>query len=59
MKFRRKIQRVFSYEFENSRYNVEEKIRFIQTQVEFALNKELKYKMLGYLRNRIEKDYLL
>jgi UTP--glucose-1-phosphate uridylyltransferase len=34
------IQRVFAYEFEGSRYDVGEKLGFVQTTLEFALQKE-------------------
>jgi UTP--glucose-1-phosphate uridylyltransferase len=34
------IQRVFAYEFEGNRYDVGEKLGFVQTTLEFALQKE-------------------
>lgn len=43
------IQRVFAYEFEGKRYDVGEKLGFIQTTIEFALqNEELKEKLFEY-----------
>lgn len=45
------IQRVFAYEFEGKRYDVGEKLGFIQTTIEFALqNEELKEKLFEYFK---------
>jgi UTP--glucose-1-phosphate uridylyltransferase len=50
------IQSVFAYDFEGTRYDVGEKIGFIMTQVEFALQREdLRENVLKYLENVIEK----
>ncbi|NAW45036.1 UTP--glucose-1-phosphate uridylyltransferase, partial [Salmonella sp. gx-f4] len=35
-----KIQRVFAYKFEGKRYDVGDKLGFIQTPIEMALKKE-------------------
>lgn len=44
------IQRVFAYDFEGIRYDVGEKIGFIKTTVDFALqNKELQEEVMEYL----------
>jgi UTP--glucose-1-phosphate uridylyltransferase len=44
------IQRVFAYEFEGKRYDVGEKIGFIKTTIEFALqNDELRDDLLAFM----------
>jgi UTP--glucose-1-phosphate uridylyltransferase len=44
------IQRVFAYDFEGKRYDVGEKIGFIKTTIEFALQDEnLKRELLEYM----------
>jgi UTP--glucose-1-phosphate uridylyltransferase len=44
------IQRVFAYDFEGKRYDVGEKIGFVKTTIEFALqNQELRSELLAYL----------
>ncbi|KAF0996599.1 UTP--glucose-1-phosphate uridylyltransferase GalU [Geobacillus sp. TFV-3] len=44
------IQRVFAYEFEGKRYDVGEKLGFIETTIEFALqNEELRDDLLSFL----------
>lgn len=54
------IQRVFAYDFEGTRYDVGEKLGFIQTTIEFALqNEELKKELLGYIKGILEKEELL
>jgi UTP--glucose-1-phosphate uridylyltransferase len=51
-----KIQRVFAYEFEGNRYDVGEKIGFIETTIEFALqNKELKDELLKFMKEKINQ----
>jgi len=51
------IQRVFAYDFEGKRYDVGEKLGFIQTTIEFALKDEvLKGKIMNFLENLIEKQ---
>ncbi|SFB04640.1 MULTISPECIES: UTP--glucose-1-phosphate uridylyltransferase GalU [unclassified Bacillus (in: firmicutes)] len=50
------IQRVFAYDFEGKRYDVGEKIGFVKTTVEFALqDNDLKYELLNYLEELLEK----
>ncbi|OLS41104.1 UTP--glucose-1-phosphate uridylyltransferase GalU [Bacillus sp. MRMR6] len=49
------IQRVFAYDFEGKRYDVGEKIGFVKTTVEFALqNDEIKSELLTYLEELLE-----
>lgn len=44
------IQRVFAYEFEGKRYDAGEKIGFIKTTIEFALqNEELRDDLLAFM----------
>jgi UTP--glucose-1-phosphate uridylyltransferase len=44
------IQRVFAYEFEGKRYDVGEKLGFIQTTIEFGLqNEELRDDLLSFM----------
>ncbi len=44
------IQRVFAYEFEGKRYDVGEKLGFIETTIEFALEKEeLREELLKFM----------
>ena len=51
------IQRVFAYDFEGKRYDVGEKLGFIKTTIEFALqNEELKDDLLAYLKNKMMFD---
>jgi UTP--glucose-1-phosphate uridylyltransferase len=46
------IQRVFAYEFEGKRYDVGEKLGFIKTTIEFALQHEdLKDELLSFMEN--------
>lgn len=49
------IQRVFAYNFEGKRYAVGEKIGFVKTNIEFALqNQELRSELLTYLEELME-----
>lgn len=51
------IQRVFAYDFEGQRYDVGEKLGFIQTSVEFALQHEdLRNELLQYLTQVVERE---
>jgi UTP--glucose-1-phosphate uridylyltransferase len=51
------IQRVFAYDFEGKRYDVGEKLGFIKTTIEFALqNKELKQPLLEFLTQTLKKE---
>ncbi|MGZ9818827.1 UTP--glucose-1-phosphate uridylyltransferase GalU [Peribacillus simplex] len=51
------IQRVFAYDFEGKRFDVGEKLGFIQTTIEFALNDiTLKGDVLEFIENLLEKQ---
>ncbi|KZM52252.1 UTP--glucose-1-phosphate uridylyltransferase [Geobacillus stearothermophilus] len=51
------IQRVFAYEFEGKRYDVGEKLGFIETTIEFALqNEELRADLLAFLEQIVAKE---
>lgn len=53
------IQRVFAYEFDGKRYDVGEKLGFIETTIEFALqNEELRGELLKYMAQKIESEIL-
>lgn len=53
------IQRVFAYNFEGQRYDVGEKLGFVKTTIEFALqNQELKDELLQYLSEKIKEMVL-
>lgn len=50
------IQRVFAYEFEGQRFDVGEKLGFIETTIEFALQKEeLRDDLLKFMAQKLEK----
>ncbi len=49
------VQRVFAYDFEGTRYDVGEKVGFIKTQVEFAMQREeLRGELVEFLEKLIE-----
>ncbi|WP_155010347.1 UTP--glucose-1-phosphate uridylyltransferase GalU [Priestia megaterium] len=51
------IQKVFAYDFDGKRYDVGEKLGFVQTTVEFALQHEdLKDSLIEFLENVLEKE---
>ncbi|OLO27344.1 UTP--glucose-1-phosphate uridylyltransferase [Priestia megaterium] len=51
------IQRVFAYDFEGTRYDVGEKLGYIQTTIEFALqHSELKNDLVEFLKLLLEKN---
>jgi UTP--glucose-1-phosphate uridylyltransferase len=51
------IQRVFAYEFEGKRYDVGEKIGFVKTTIEFALqDQELRTELLGFLEEIVGEE---
>ncbi|WP_075983043.1 UTP--glucose-1-phosphate uridylyltransferase GalU [Bacillus massilinigeriensis] len=51
------IQRVFAYDFEGKRYDVGEKIGFIKTTLDFALqNDELRAPLMEYMGNLLKKQ---
>ncbi|MCE7792517.1 UTP--glucose-1-phosphate uridylyltransferase GalU [Salipaludibacillus sp. CUR1] len=48
---------VYAYDFEGVRYDVGEKFGFIQTSIEFALQREdLKFQLLTYLSSILDKE---
>ncbi|MCL6587115.1 MAG: UTP--glucose-1-phosphate uridylyltransferase GalU [Anoxybacillus sp.] len=50
------IQRVFAYEFEGKRYDVGEKLGFIQTTIEFALqNEELREDIMEFIKQFVNQ----
>jgi UTP--glucose-1-phosphate uridylyltransferase len=52
-----KHEAVYAYDFEGTRYDVGEKMGFIQTTIEFALQREdLKKDLLDYLTNVMERE---
>lgn len=52
-----KIQRVFAYEFEGKRFDVGEKLGFIETTIEFALEKEeLRDELLKFMEEQLKKN---
>ncbi len=51
------IQRVFAYDFEGKRYDVGEKLGFIETTIEFALQREeLRSDLLNLMQTLIENE---
>lgn len=53
-------QRVFAYDFEGKRYDVGEKLGFIQTTIEMAMqHEELKLDLLNYMKNLVENELIV
>jgi len=51
------IQRVFAYNFEGKRFDVGEKIGFVKTTIEFALQQEgIHDELLKFLKELITED---
>ncbi|MEC2073417.1 UTP--glucose-1-phosphate uridylyltransferase GalU [Alkalihalophilus marmarensis] len=51
------IQRVFAYDFEGKRYDVGEKMGFVKTTLEFAMeNEELRAELLEYMESVVERE---
>ncbi len=51
------IQRVFAYDFEGKRYDVGEKLGFIQTTLEFAMqDSELKDSLIPFIQDLLAKE---
>lgn len=51
------MQRVFAYDFEGKRYDVGEKLGFIQTTIEVAMqHEELKQDLLDYMNNLLQNE---
>src|SRR3954454_12601521 len=54
-----KHEAVYAYDFEGVRYDVGEKFGFIQTTIDFALQREdLRNKLLNYLSGVVEKELI-
>ena len=50
------IEKVYAYDFEGKRYDVGEKLGFIETTIEFALqNDEIKNELYAFLEKKIEE----
>ncbi len=50
---------VYAYDFEGTRYDVGEKMGFIQTTIEFALkHKDLRNQLLSYLATTLDKELI-
>ncbi|MBE0184980.1 UTP--glucose-1-phosphate uridylyltransferase, partial [Bacillus sp. seq1] len=51
------IQRVFAYDFEGKRYDVGEKLGFITTTLEFAMqDKELRDQLVPFMEGLLNKE---
>ena len=51
------IQRVFAYEFAGRRYDVGEKVGFVKTTIEFALqNEELRKELIPFMKEILKKE---
>ncbi|WP_078553410.1 UTP--glucose-1-phosphate uridylyltransferase GalU [Bacillus alkalicellulosilyticus] len=54
-----KLEQVYAFDFEGVRYDVGEKMGFIQTTIEMALQRDdLRFELLQYLSNLMEKEYI-
>ncbi|ETI69170.1 UTP--glucose-1-phosphate uridylyltransferase GalU [Neobacillus vireti] len=54
------IQRVFAYDFEGKRYDVGEKIGFVKTTIEFALQDEnLRHEVLDFLNGILKEESIM
>ncbi len=52
------MQQVFAYNFEGKRYDVGEKLGFVKTTLELALERpELQEEVLDYMKVLLEKSY--
>ncbi|MDR7079113.1 UTP-glucose-1-phosphate uridylyltransferase [Neobacillus niacini] len=52
-------EEVYAYDFEGTRYDVGEKMGFIQTTIEFALkHKDLRSQLLTYLSATLDKELI-
>lgn len=51
------VQRVFAYDFEGKRYDVGEKLGFITTTIEFALqNEEIREQLMDYMASKVKES---
>lgn len=54
-----RIESVYAYEFEGMRFDVGDKLGFIQTTIDYALQREdLRYELLKYLSSILEKELI-
>ncbi|WP_173918691.1 UTP--glucose-1-phosphate uridylyltransferase GalU [Halobacillus sp. Marseille-Q1614] len=55
-----KVQKVYAYDFKGRRYDVGEKLGFVKTTIDLALeNEELKNDLLIYLRSILEENSII
>ncbi|NIK78184.1 UTP--glucose-1-phosphate uridylyltransferase [Paenibacillus castaneae] len=55
-----RMEAVYAYDFEGTRYDVGEKLGFIKTQLEFALQRDdLREELLEYLKQLVQKDLMI
>ncbi|TWI58127.1 UTP--glucose-1-phosphate uridylyltransferase [Halalkalibacter nanhaiisediminis] len=53
------FEAVYAYDFEGVRYDVGEKMGFIKTTIDFALEREeLRHELLEYLTKMVEKEFI-
>lgn len=53
------LESVYAYEFDGERFDVGEKLGFIQTTINYALQREdLRYELLKYLSSTLEKELI-
>ena len=51
---------MFAYDFEGKRYDVGEKLGFIKTTIEMALqNEELKEELMKYMNELVQKEKVI
>lgn len=54
-----RLESVYAYEFEGMRFDVGDKLGFIQTTIDYALQREdLRYELLKYLSSTLEKELI-
>lgn len=54
-----KFEAIYAYDFDGKRFDIGEKLGFIQTTIEFALNhKDLRNELLNYLVSLMEKELI-
>ncbi|MNI34136.1 UTP--glucose-1-phosphate uridylyltransferase [compost metagenome] len=54
-----RLESTYAYKFKGKRFDVGEKMGFIQTTIDFALQREdLRYELLKYLSTIMEKEYI-
>ncbi|KQX51979.1 UTP--glucose-1-phosphate uridylyltransferase GalU [Paenibacillus sp. Root444D2] len=54
-----RLESVYAYEFEGTRFDVGDKLGFIQTTIDYALQREeLRYELLKYLSSTLERELI-